>query len=100
MIGNDAWHAYYGFVRGQVTDAQPWLPYVDESCLPKWKECFENFSKRPGPQTMELKLKDKYYTIKDGEHVVKNGVYILVTGFSEFKDGVVDYIDFWVTGGE
>jgi hypothetical protein len=99
--GNDAWHAYYGFTRGQVPGPQPWLPYVDEACLEKWKQCFESFQKHPGPRAMELKLKNKVYTVKDGDHVIENGVYILVTGFSEFKeDGTIDYIDFWVTGGQ
>ncbi|KAI0129763.1 hypothetical protein BJ170DRAFT_286505 [Xylariales sp. AK1849] len=47
---------------------------------------------------VELKLKDKVYTMNDGDDLIENGMYILITGFSEFKeDGTVDYIDFWVT---
>lgn len=100
-IGNDAWHAYYGFTRGQVFAAQPWLPYVADSCLERWDECFKSFSREPGPRTMELKLKDRVYTVQEGDHIIENGMYILVTGFSEFKeDGTVDHIEFWVTGGQ
>ncbi|KAI1840454.1 hypothetical protein JX266_013338 [Neoarthrinium moseri] len=99
QYGNDAWHAYFGFVRGQLTGPQPWLPFIDEPYLDGWNECFESFQRDPGPRTMELKLKDKLYTIKDGEHVMENGMYILVTGFAEFdRDGTVRHIDFWVTG--
>ncbi|KAI4592781.1 hypothetical protein KJ359_010412 [Pestalotiopsis sp. 9143b] len=99
QYGNDAWHAYYGFTRGQVFAAQPWLPYVADSCLERWDECFKSFSREPGPRTMELKLKDRVYTVQEGDHIIENGMYILVTGFSEFKeDGTVDHIEFWVTG--
>ncbi|KAK9419685.1 hypothetical protein SUNI508_07171 [Seiridium unicorne] len=99
QYGNDAWHAYYGFTRGEVPGPQPWLSYVEESYLEDWKECFESFQKSPGPRTHELKLKNKVYTVEEGGHAIENGVYILVTGFSEFnEDGTVDYIDFWVTG--
>lgn len=98
LYGNDAWHAYYGFTRSQVPGPQPWLPHIDEGCLEKWQECFESFQQHPGPRAIELKLKNRVHTVKDGDHVITNGVYILVTGFSEFKkDGTVDYIDFWVT---
>jgi hypothetical protein len=49
---------------------------------------------------MELKLKNRVHTVQEGDHFIENGVYILITGFSEFKDdGTVDHIDFWVTGG-
>lgn len=80
---------------------QPWLPHVDESCLEEWAECFQSFQESPGPRAMELKLRQSVYNAKDGDHVIQNGKYVLVTGFSEFKeDGTVDYIDFWVTGGK
>ncbi|KAF3011382.1 hypothetical protein E8E14_009607 [Neopestalotiopsis sp. 37M] len=99
QYGNDAWHAYYGFTRGKVFGAQPWLPFIADNCLEKWDECFRSFSREPGPRTMELKLKNRVHTVQEGDHFIENGVYILITGFSEFKDdGTVDHIDFWVTG--
>jgi PAS domain S-box-containing protein len=98
QYGNDAWHNHYGFVRGQVKDPQPWLPHIHEDYLDAWKECYDSFQKNPGPRAIELRLKDKVYTMNDGDHVIQNGVYVLITGFSEFmEDGTVDYIDFWVT---
>ncbi|KAH8204277.1 hypothetical protein TruAng_001563 [Truncatella angustata] len=99
LYGNDAWHAYYGFTRGKVPGAQPWLPYVDEGCLEAWAKVFRSLQTEPGAKTHELKLKNQVYTVQEGDHVIQNGVYILITGFSEFKaDGTCDYIDFWVTG--
>lgn len=98
QYGNDAWHNHYGFVRGQVRDPQPWLPHIHEDCLDAWKECYDSFQVNPGPRAIELRLRDKVFVINDGDHAIQNGVYVLITGFSEFKeDGTVDYIDFWVT---
>jgi hypothetical protein len=66
-----------------------------------WKKFFERFQKDQGPRTIELRLKNRVYTMQDGQHTIENDVYFLVTGYSEFKeDGTVDYIDFWVTGSK
>ncbi|KAK8096569.1 hypothetical protein PG999_012513 [Apiospora kogelbergensis] len=96
--GNDAWHEYYGFTRGQVHGPQPWLPFVDEAYVEPWKECFRKIKTEASPSSMEIKLKDKVFRMEDGDEIVESSVWVLATGFSEFKaDGSVDYIDFWVT---
>ncbi|KAK7995631.1 hsp90-like protein [Apiospora arundinis] len=96
--GNDAWHAYYGFTRGQVFGPQPWMPFVDEAYVEPWKECFHKIRTEARPFSMELKLKDKTFRMEDGDEIVESSVWVLATGFTEFKeDGSVDYIDFWVT---
>jgi PAS domain-containing protein len=28
QFGNDAWHDFYGFTKGEVKDPQPWVPYI------------------------------------------------------------------------
>ncbi|KAK7934581.1 histidine kinase hhk13p [Apiospora marii] len=96
--GNDAWHNYYGFTRGQVHGPQPWMPYVDEAHVEPWKECFRKIQTEARPVSMELKLRDKVFRMEDGDEIIESSVWVLVTGFTEFKeDGSVDYIDFWVT---
>ncbi|KAK6859059.1 hypothetical protein PG995_004912 [Apiospora arundinis] len=96
--GNDAWHAYYGFTRGQVFGPQPWMPFVDEAYVEPWKECFHKIRTEARPFSMELKLKDKTFRMEDGDEIVESSVWVLATGFTKFKeDGSVDYIDFWVT---
>ncbi|ORY63840.1 uncharacterized protein BCR38DRAFT_474437 [Pseudomassariella vexata] len=99
LFANDAWHSYYGFTPGQVHDPEPWLPLIDPEDRPPVKELLERLRKESGPITVEFRLKDRAYTINDGEQVIENAVWVLATGFSEFKaDGTtVDYIDFWVT---
>ncbi|KAK8062126.1 histidine kinase-group xi protein, partial [Apiospora hydei] len=96
--GNDAWHGYYGFTRGEVHGPQPWTPYIDEAQVEPWKECWKRLQTEAHPFSMELKLKDKVFRMEDGDEIIESSVWILVTGFTEFKaDGSVDYIDFWVT---
>lgn len=96
--GNDAWHNYYGFTRGQVYGPQPWMPYVDEAHVEPWEECFRKIKTEARPVSMEIKLKDKVFRMEDGDEIIESAVWVLVTGFTEFKeDGSVDYIDFWVT---
>ncbi|KAK6854914.1 sensory transduction histidine kinase [Apiospora arundinis] len=96
--GNDAWHDYYGFTRGQVHGPQPWIPFVDEAYVEPWKECFDKIRTEARPSSMELKLKDKTFRMENGDEIVESSIWVLATGFTEFKaDGSIDYIDFWVT---
>ncbi|KAI0023420.1 hypothetical protein F4780DRAFT_80280 [Xylariomycetidae sp. FL0641] len=98
LYGNDAWHSYYNFTRGQVYDPQPWLPFVHEDDIPACKNFFDRVQTCKAPTVVEFKMRDRMYTFSEGGRTFVNHTYVLATGFSAFKDdGSVDYIDFWVT---
>ncbi|KAI1075165.1 hypothetical protein F5B20DRAFT_595315 [Whalleya microplaca] len=98
QYGNDAWRAFYGFTPDQVLDPQPWLKFLEESDVQPCIKYFAHLQKHRGPESIELQLKNKTYTITEDGKTATNSAYIVATGFSEFKeDGTVDHIDFWVT---
>jgi len=97
--GNDAWHDFYGFTKGQVFDeAQPWISYLHPDDVQKAQDYFKDLTTKKGQLTVQLKLK-KTYTIYEGDRALENDAYVLATGVKEYKpDGVtIDHIDFWVT---
>lgn len=99
QLGNDSWHDFYGFKKGEVKDAQPWLPFVHDEDLEKAKSYFVDLQTKPGPHSVELRLKRRY-TIFEGDRVIENDAWVLATGMQEYKDAEkqeLDVIDFWVT---
>ncbi|KAK5327090.1 hypothetical protein LTR70_001832 [Exophiala xenobiotica] len=96
--GNDAWHDFYGFTKGQVFDAQPWLPYIHPDDVQKARDYFTDLQTKRGQLTVQLKLRKKY-SIYEGDRALENNAYVLATGIQEYKpDGItIDHIDFWVT---
>ncbi|KAI8963578.1 hypothetical protein F5Y11DRAFT_319146 [Daldinia sp. FL1419] len=100
QYGNDAWHSFYGFGPGSPTPdiPQPWLPWVREDYIQPCKDLFDRLQEHTGPESVEFQLVNRTYTISGGDETVTNGAYVVVTGFSQFReDGTVDHIDFWVT---
>ncbi|KAI1817047.1 hypothetical protein GGS20DRAFT_575124 [Poronia punctata] len=99
LYGNDAWHAHYNFVPGQVpNESQPWLPYIHDDDVQLKRDFFRKLQTHPGPETCEFRLKQETFTIHEGGRTHTNDVYVLATGFSTMrKDGSLAYIDFWVT---
>jgi PAS domain-containing protein len=98
LYGNDAWHQLYGLVRGQQYDSDSWRRCLDEDDVKSYQDFVDSFRTNAGPSTLETRLKNRTYTIKDGDTIVENGMWLLTTGFCEYKpDGSIDYIDFWVT---
>ncbi|KAK5085371.1 hypothetical protein LTR05_004655 [Lithohypha guttulata] len=96
--GNDSWHDFYSFKKGQVVDEQPWLPYVHSDDVDKAKQYFRTLQTTPGAHTAELRLKKKY-TIYEGDRMRENDFFILIVGNQEYKDSlktVIDSIDFWI----
>lgn len=86
---------------GEISGSRPWLPLIDDEYKAAWQEYFQSFQTDPGPRAIEIRIKNRVYTMQDGQHAFENGVYFLVTGYSEFrKEAAVDYIDFWVTGSK
>lgn len=97
QFGNDAWHDFYGFKKGQVIDAQPWLQYVCAEHLAKTKQHFVDLQTKKGPHTIEMRLNRKF-SIVEGDKILENDIWVLSTGLQEYSaDGEIDHIDFWVT---
>lgn len=96
QIGNDSWHDFYGFKKGEVHDPEPWLPFIHEEDDKKARQYFKDLQTTIGPHTVELRLKKKY-TIHEGDRTLENDAWVLATGMQEYKaDGSIDHIDFWV----
>lgn len=96
--GNDSWHKFYGFEKGNVPDPQPWLPHVHEEDYEKTKNFFANLRKFPGSRSIELRRK-KRYVVYEGDRMIENDGWALVVGTQEYKDNAqtqIDSIDFWV----
>lgn len=96
--GNDSWHDFYRFEKGNVPGAQPWLPYIHESDFEKAKNYFKELQTISGPRTVELKLK-KSYTVYEGDRMLENDGCVLAVGTQVYKDTEktqIDTIDFWV----
>lgn len=97
QYGNEAWHNFYGFKKGQVTDPHPWMPYLDEKHQEPWMEAFRTLTQESGPVAREIMLK-KTFAAEEANESGEHNVWLLVTGFSDIgKGGRANFIDFWVT---
>ena len=96
QLGNDAWHDFYGFKKGEVPDPEPWIPHIHLDNVEKAKQYFIDLQTTKGPHTVELMLKRKY-TIYESEKTLENDAWVLATGMQEYnEDGTINHIDFWV----
>lgn len=97
QFGNEAWHDFYGFKKGQAMDPQPWLPYICDEHVQKAREYFGELQTKKGPRTIEFRLKRKF-TLIEGDKILENDIWVLASGVGEYSaDGQLDHIDFWVT---
>ncbi|KAI0475541.1 hypothetical protein GGR56DRAFT_517842 [Xylariaceae sp. FL0804] len=98
LFGNDAWHAFYGFKRGERLGPQPWLDFIHEDDVQRCKDFFAQLRQAPKPVAVEFKHRNSTFTYTEQDRTFTNDCCVLATGFSAFnEDGTVDYIDFWVT---
>lgn len=99
IYGNNAWHAHYNFVPGQVPNvSQPWLPYIHDDDVQGKKDFFRRLQTHSGLEACEFRLKNETFTIYEGGRTYTNDVYVLATGFSNIREnGTLAYIDLWVT---
>ncbi|KAJ9656073.1 hypothetical protein H2198_005233 [Neophaeococcomyces mojaviensis] len=97
VFGNDAWHNYYGFTKGNVPDPQPWLDYLLPDDVQKCRDFFTALTRAKIPRSVELRLKRRYQ-ITEGDRLIEGDAWIIATGVAEWtEEDEVDHIDFWVT---
>ncbi len=99
QYANESWFKFYEIEQeSPIEEPQPWLKYIHEDDIQRTKDFFANMRHSNQVKSCEIRLKNKKYTISEGDRVATIDAYILTTGCSEFKeDGTLDYIDFWVT---
>jgi len=98
QFGNEAWHNVYSLDPEVLTSqSQPWLSFIVDEDVEPCRKFFRKLQSRCGLEAVEYRLRDKPYMVSEAGETVSNDAWVLMTGFSAFKDdGMIDHIDFWV----